>query len=323
MLGALQIAGVVTAAVGLPVGGVLVDAWGWRTTFLINIPFALIAFGMAVLWIPRDAPVQGDMSVRDIFARLDVTGIIGFSATMTALLVFLFSLPNPAWWDICLAVVFGAALVWWELRAKRPFLDVRMLASNLALTRTYVRFAALTLCIYTVLYGVTEWIGALRGVSALETGLLLLPMSGLSAVIVGPISKRNLVRGPLIVAAMSCMLASIGLLFLTATAPMMWILLITLAFGVTLGTTVSGNQTALYTQVTADQMGTASGLFRTFGYIGSIASSAIVEVFFHASVSDTGMHRIAGIMVVISALALLFTVTDGRLRVPVSAEYRV
>jgi MFS family permease len=319
VLGALQIAGVVTAAVGLPIGGVLVDAWGWRTTFLVNIPFALIAFVMAALWIPRDAPIKGAKRVREISSRIDVLGIIGFAATMTALLVFLFSMPEPAWITLGLAVVLGAALIWWELRVKHPFIDVRLLASNRALTRTYTRFAALTLCIYTVLYGVTEWIGVARGMSSLEAGLLLLPMSGLSAVVVGPISKRNLVRGPLIVSAVSAIVASIGVLFLTTSTPIIWILIITLIFGVTLGTTASGNQTALYTQVTADQIGTASGLFRTFGYIGSIASSAIIGIFFHTRVADNGLHHIAIIMIAVSAIALLLTITDRRLRAPAIA----
>ncbi|GMA62023.1 MFS transporter [Alicyclobacillus fastidiosus] len=313
VLGALQIAGVVTAAVGLPIGGVLVEAWGWRTTFFVNIPFALVAFAMASLWIPRDVPIKGAKTVREISSRIDVPGIIGFAATMTALLVFLFSLPNPAWVALGVAAVLGAALIWWEMRVKHPFLDVRLLAANLALTRTYVRFASMTLCIYTVLYGVTEWIGAARGLSSLETGLLLLPMSGLSAVVVGPISKRNLVRGPLIVSAVSSIVASIGVLFLTTSTPIIWILMITLIFGVTMGTMASGNQTALYTQVTADQIGTASGLFRTFGYIGSIASSALIGIVFHTKVSDIGMHRIAIIMVVVSIIALLLTIADRRL----------
>ncbi|HEY4464147.1 MAG TPA: MFS transporter, partial [Streptosporangiaceae bacterium] len=43
VLGGLVIAGMVTPAVGLPIGGLLVDAWGWRTTFLVNVPFALAA----------------------------------------------------------------------------------------------------------------------------------------------------------------------------------------------------------------------------------------------------------------------------------------
>ena len=55
-----------------------------------------------------------------------------------------------------MAVVAGALLTGWELRAGRPFFDVRLLARNLALTRTYLRWAVLCLCIYTVLYGVTS-----------------------------------------------------------------------------------------------------------------------------------------------------------------------
>ena len=72
----------------------------------------------------------------------------------------------------------------------------------------------------------------------------------------------------------------------------------------------SANQTALYTQVTADQIGTASGLFRTFGYIGSIASSALISIVFHTSVTDHGLHVIALIMVVVSALGLVIVLAD-------------
>jgi hypothetical protein len=79
------------------------------------------------------------------------------------------------------AVVAGAGLVVWELRASRPFFDVRLLASNLALTRTYLRWAVLGLCIYTVLYSVTGWIQAGRGLSALDAGLIPLPMSAASS----------------------------------------------------------------------------------------------------------------------------------------------
>lgn len=89
---------------------------------------------------------------------------------------------------------------------------------------------------------------------------------------------------------------------------------ITLIFGITLGTTVSGNQTALYTQVTAGQLGTASGLFRTFSYLGSIASSALISIVFHTSVTDHGLHIIALIMIGVSAVALLFTLADRQLR---------
>ncbi|WJY36347.1 MFS transporter [Streptomyces sp. P9-2B-2] len=310
VLGGLMIAGAATSALGLPIGGVLVDAWGWRTTFLINLPFALLTLAMAACWIPADPPVAGPSTLRQLAARLDVVGIIGFGGAIAALLVFLTGLPQTDWSVLGLAVVIGAGLVWWELRARRPFFDVRLLARNPALTRTYLRFALAGLCVYTVLYGLTQWLQAGRSMSSEEAGLLLLPMSALSALIARPISQRNLVRMPLILAAVSCLAASAGVLALTASTPTVWIVAITLVFGITLGTTISANQTTLYTQVGAGEIGTAAGLFRTFGFLGSIASSALISVVFHSEVNDHRLHLIALAMVAVSVLGLLVVVTD-------------
>jgi predicted MFS family arabinose efflux permease len=288
-------------------------AWGWRTTFLINVPFALVTLAMAVFWIPRDQHTEGTRTARGVAARIDAAGIVGFGGTMAALLVFLMSLPRPDWIALGLAVVVGSGLIAWELRASHPFFDVRLLATNLALTRTYLRWALAALCVYTVLYGVTQWLQAGRGISSQEAGLLMLPMSALSAVLARPISRRNLVRMPLLAAAVSCLAGSAAVLLLTTRTSIVWIVIITLVFGITLGTTPTGNQTTLYTQVTGGQIGTASGLFRTFGYIGSIASSAIIAIVFHTRVSDHGLHMIALIMVAVSAVGLVMVVADRKI----------
>jgi len=66
--------------------------------------------------------------------------------------------------------------------------------------------------------------------------------------------------------------------------------------------------------VPAEQLGTASGLLRTSGYIGSIAASAITGIVFHTSVSDHGVHLIGWIMVGVSIVLVLVTVTDRTLR---------
>jgi predicted MFS family arabinose efflux permease len=193
---------------------------------------------------------------------------------------------------------------------------VRLLVRNGALTRTYLRYALVALCVYLVLYGITQWLQAGRGTSALAAGLLLLPTSVISGVVVVPISRRNLVRGPVIVAAVACLAGSAGVLLLTSDTATGWIVLITLLFGVALGAGASGNQIALYTQAPPEQLGVASGLFRTFGYIGSIASSAITGIVFHTSVTDSGVHHIALIMIGVSIAAVALTVLDRKLRSP-------
>jgi predicted MFS family arabinose efflux permease len=318
ILGGLSIAGTVTVAVGPPIGGVLVGAFGWQSVFLVNVPVAAAAFAMALFWIPRDNATPPKRA-REVAARIDVLGIVGFGGTMTALLVFLMGLPHLRWLVLATAVAAALALVWWELRTPTPFFDVRQLVSNIALTRTYLRATCTLLGVYTVLYGLTQWLQVARGYSAERAGLLILPMGALAAIVIRPISARNLVRSPLIAAAASMLIASIGVLFLTTHSPVALIIAVTLIFGITTGTTTTGNQTALYAQAPADQLATASGLFRTFSYVGSIASSTITGIVFRKQVTDHGLHTLAYVLISAAALVLIMTVLDRRLKTPTPA----
>ena len=313
VLGGLQIAGIATASLGLPVGGVLVGVLGWRSVFLVNVPVALIALAATLTWVSPDGPVSRPLRLRDLAVRLDLGGIAGFALAMIALLLFLFGLPVPHWYLLGISAALWIALVLWELRVSAPFLDMRMLVSNKELTRTYLRFGLAMLCLYVVLYGIAQWIEAVRGLSETEAGLLLLPMTLLSGLVIAPVSRRNLVRGPLIAAAVTCLIGSAGVLVLSASAWLGWVVVITLIFGLVTGFAAAGNQTALYSQAPAEQLGTASGLLRTFGYVGSIASSAITGIVFHASVSDSGVHLIGWIMTGVSAVLILITVLDRTL----------
>jgi cyanate permease len=170
------------------------------------------------------------------------------------------------------------------------------------------------LCVYVVLYGLTQWVEAVRGLSATEAGLLLLPMTLLGGLVILPVSRRNLVRGPVIAAAIACLAGSAGVLLIGGSTPIGWIIVITLLFGAAMGLAGPGNQTALYTQAAAEQLGTASGLLRTFGYAGSIAASAITGVVFHTAVTDNGVHLIAWIMIGVSVALVLISAADRTLR---------
>jgi MFS family permease len=314
VLGGLAIAGMATIAVGPPIGGALVGALGWRSAFLINVPFAVTAFLMAMVWIPRDRPAEAPMDARRVASRIDAAGIAGFGGAMTALLVFLMSLPHPNWAALVVAVAIALALVLWERRAATPFLDVRQLVSNAALTRTYVRGGLTLLGVYTVLYGITQWLQAARGLSSEQAGLIILPMGALAALVSGPLSRRNLVRGPLIAAALAMLVGSVGVLLLSTSSPVIMLVGVTLIFGITIGTTTIGNQTALYAQAPASQVGTASGLSRTFGYIGSIASATITGIAFRTSVTDRGLRIIAIILIAVGVVVLVMTLLDPTLK---------
>jgi predicted MFS family arabinose efflux permease len=313
VLGGLAIVGLTLIAVGPPIGGVLVGLFGWRSTFFVNVPLALIGLVLTVLWVPRDPAVTVRGRLKEILSHVDLPGIVGFGGAMTALLVFLLVLPRVSLTALAVTVVLAVGLVLRELRAATPFFDVRQLVSNGALTRTYLRGGLTMLGLYAVLYGLTQWIEAGHGYSPEAAGLLIVPMGALAAVLSRWISGRNLIRWPLIAAGASMLVASLLTVLLNAHSPAVLIIAVTLVFGITMGTTTVGNQTALYTEALPSQVGTVSGLFRTFCYVGSIASSTITGIVFRTSVTDGGLHLVAWILVGVSFLVLVMTVADRRL----------
>ena len=312
VIGGLQIAGVATASLGLPLGGVLVEFFGWRSVFFINVPVALLALVTTVAWVPKDDPAEGRQSLRTVASRLDITGIIGFTLAMITLLLFLSALPAVKWPLLAATVVLWAAEVLWELRARTPFFDVRLLASNGALSRTYVRFGLVMLSSYVVLYGITQWLEASRGLSEVTAGLLLLPMTVISGIVVVPFARRNLVRTPLLLAAVACILTAVCTLFLPTPQWVVFLLIATVLIGFAQGA-ASSNQLALYGQAPPEVLGTASGLIRSFGYLGSIASSAITGIVYRQHVTNSGVTTIAWIMVGASVALLLLTALDRTL----------
>jgi MFS family permease len=313
VLGGISIAAQATAAVGLPLGGLLVGLLGWRATFFVNVPVALTVLAMLFAWVPPDPPVRGPRDLRALAARLDAMGIALFAAAMAALMTFLRSLVAPSWPVLGLALLLSAALVAWELRASHPFLDLRMLAENGALTRTYLRMALMLFGIYLVLYGLSQWLEAGHGLSAQKTGLLTLPMMAVAAITNRVVSTRNIIRGSLVIAAVTSLVASLGVLLLSSRTPVLWFVVITFVFGIAQGTTSFGNQGALYSQAPAARMGTASGLLRTFGYLGAIASSAVMGALFRGGADDHGLHMMAWILVASSIAVLVMTVADRAL----------
>jgi MFS family permease len=313
VLGGLSIAAQATVAVGPSVGGLLVGGLGWRSAFLINLPLTAVALAMTFVWIPRDVPPSARRTVAEIVCRVDVGGIVLFGATLAGLLVFLLSLPHPRWIALAISALLAVLLVARELRASRPFIDLRLLASEAPLTRTYVRWGLTLLGVYAVLYGITQWLEAARGLSPEEAGLVLLPMGAIAAAISHPVSRRNLVRAPLIHSAVFALLASIATLFVTHHSPLLVLIGVMVLFGIAVGTTTVANQTALYIQCPHEVLGTASGLLRTFGYIGSIASATITSIVFRTRVSDHGLHTMALILVGVGAIVLLMVIADREL----------
>ena len=313
ILGAISIAGQVTVALGLPLGGLLVGAAGWRIVFLINIPFAVGCFLMARAWIPPDEPNPPNRTARAVAADVDPLGIGLFAATFTALLIFLLSLHHPRWIVLALGVALLTVLIGWELRAAKPLVDLRLLGANGGLRRTYLRQLCTQLVMYSLMYGVTQWVQDGKGLSAAAAGLVMLPMTGMSALVTAPVARRNVVRVPLIVAALVALGVSVTLRFLSIGTAIPVIVAVTVAFGFTVSLGAVGNQGALYAQSPAEEVGTAAGLMRTASYLGAILASSLISLSYAHGVTDAGLHTMATVLIGGSGLLVLLTLLDRSL----------
>lgn len=313
VIGSFSIAAQITVVLGLPLGGVLTGAFGWRALFLVNVPVAIVVFLFAFVGIARDERTADRPRGRALLAALDIPGILLFAGATVSLLVLLSDLAHPRWWLIPVVVVVTAAFVLWERRTARPLVDVRMLAANGPLQRTYLRQIVVGLGVYTGLYGISQWMEEGAGYTATQVGLILLPLSGIGIVLARLVSTRGWVRGPLLVGAVALMGTGVVALSIDHTASVLVLIGMTLLFGTTNGLSNFANQTTLYVQSPSDTFAVASGLYRTASYLGAIFSASVIGLSFGDRVSDAGFHVVAWIMVGIGALALLMTALDRRI----------
>jgi hypothetical protein len=309
VLGNFSIAAQVTAVVGLPLGGVLAGAFGWRALFAVNIPLALLAFTFTLLGVAKDAPVR-KQDLGSLLTMLDLPGIALFAGAIVSLLVFLSALTTPAWWLAALAVVLAGALLVRERQARSPLIDVRMLGANRPLQRTYLRSILAALATYTSMYGASQWMEQSMGLHAATVGLILIPLSLLSIVVARVVSGRAWVRWPLILAGVALTLSAGVMLLVNHGSSVALLIGMTLLLGLTNGFSSFANQAALYLQTTAAEIAVASGLLRTSMYLGAIGSSSVIGIAFGPSATDAGFHTLAWILVAIGASMVLLTAFD-------------
>ena len=314
VLGVLSVAALSSAAIGPTLGGLLTGAAGWRAVFLVNVPLAAIGIVLCLLFVERDEP--GELAARG--APIDVLGIVLFAASIVATIFFGMSVKGePRWWLGPVAIVLFAALLVHSRRpgVAEPFLDVRMLGANKALSATYARFAMTSLLSYVVFYGFAQWMEDALGYTATEAGVATLPLSITAALSSLLGARTKSLRAPLALAAFALLAGYVGLLLLGDGASRLAIGVVGVVFGLAQGSSSVANQAAVYEQAPAKEIGTAAGLQRTAGYLGAVGASSLLGFFYGTKASNAGLHSLALTTIVLSALLCAGTLLDPSLKI--------
>lgn len=329
-LGVLSVAAQVSIAFGPTLGGLIVAGFSWQGIFWVNVPMCALAAITVLRTVPADEPLQPPAArspgrgarVRSSLSRIDPPGLLLFAAATATLMFFLLSLaetPRPAW--CLLSVALFVALVLWERRVSAPFLDLSLFA-NVQLSITFARVTVIYIAFYSIFFGVPQWLEEAGGRTSAQAGLMFLPIPLVAMASTALAARLQIKRGPtLTVVIGSGVLSVAGLLLTLPTAgtPVILILLLLGLIGFPNGFNNMGNLSSMYRAAPADQIGAASGLYRTCQYIGANLAAALLALVLGEHATDDRFHRmgwcVAGIAAAVLATEVL-TALRSRTRAP-------
>jgi len=190
MMGRVGLVISLAPAIGPTLAGAVLDAFNWRALFAIVLPIALISLGMGAKWMTNLGETRK--------APLDVLSIplaaLGFGGIVFGLSQF-GGEGGAGGTTGVIALVVGAVslalFVWRQLVLQRvddALLDLRVFRSaNFSLAVIIMTILALSM--FGTLTLLPQYLQNVAGLSALESGLILLPGSVLMGLL-GPIMGR-------------------------------------------------------------------------------------------------------------------------------------
>ncbi|WUM22417.1 MFS transporter [Williamsia herbipolensis] len=176
-------------ALGPLIAGALLVHFSWESTFLINLPIVVIA-AIAALFVVPPSKAHDAGCPDPVGALLSVIAIASLVYAIIQGAHFGWSaLPVSA---AVVAVVGLILFVLWELRCSEPMLEVRRFTNRTFSGATLAVFLFF-LVTFGVIYYVAQYMQFVLRMSALETGIRLLPLA--AAVFVGAfVSARGIKR---------------------------------------------------------------------------------------------------------------------------------
>ena len=241
-LGIFGIASLVAPALGPILGGFLVDHSLWRFIFFINPPIGLLGIILGSFFLPEFKDER--------FPKLDWLGliaeVIGFGAVLYAASVaanFGWSAPGVLTWFLVGAIGLTAFTLIELFLVKEPLLDLRLFKKATFLGASLLGYVSV-IALFGAEFLLPIYLQFLRGQTAFNTGLILLPMAitgGVATIVAGRLYDRMGPRPLLVFGFGMLILNTWQLSQIRADTSMGWIMFLLglrgLAFGATIQTT--------------------------------------------------------------------------------------
>jgi EmrB/QacA subfamily drug resistance transporter len=251
-----------SAVLGPLIGGPLIDHFGWRAVFFINIPIGVIGMLMAYEFVEESKLERGAKA-------FDWWGALTLGVALSALVLVL---DKGTEWDwvsfnsiVCygIVLVFSSVFYFIEKHQQEPIVDLKFFSNPVfvnSLVNNFIVFMGLMGCVFLIPIFAQTFLGY----NATETGYLFIPMAG-ALMIASPLGGALTGKLPAnIIITASTAIASFGLFLFSylidarATAIDIIIPLFVMAFGLGLG--MAQRTSAIAAAVPAHEIGTASSI---------------------------------------------------------------
>ncbi|MGW2058313.1 MFS transporter [Streptomyces sp. NPDC001840] len=264
-------------AIGPITGGLLLEHFWWGSIFLVNVPVAVVALVAMVLLVPdsRD-PRPGKVDPLGVLLSivglvLLVYGIIrgGELADFTDASVLLPLLAG-------LAVLAG--FVWHEKRSSHPAIDISYFKKS-----AFAAAVAAIALVFFALMGVTFfsafYLQSVRGYSALDSGLLIVPLAA-AQMIFAPRARLVVDRfGARAVCTVGMLLVAVGLAafaFFDAGTPVWALCVVFFVQGTGMAHIMPPVTVAVMQALPREKAGSGSAINNTFRQVGGALGIAVL-----------------------------------------------
>jgi DHA2 family methylenomycin A resistance protein-like MFS transporter len=291
-------------ALGPLIGGLLIDAFGWRSVFVINLPVGVVAVLLGRVSIPEtprrhravDPVGQGTaiIALALLTAAVIRGGEAGWGSTSTIVMLIA-------------GIVVGTVFWTSEGRVKEPMLPPSFFANRLR-TVAVASASFMGFLFYGTLFTMSIYFQELRGWTPGSTGIALLPLT--VGTLAGPfVLYRRLYprfgHPVLLVAGFVC--SALGVLVLGQTdahTPYVEIAAGLLLIGLASTVSFSALTSLLLASVGPAQSGLASGVQNTTRQAGALMSVSIIGAVLNAPRLGSVLPTAFDVLIVVVLLAI-------------------
>jgi MFS family permease len=267
----------VSAAIGPPVGGLLIEHFGWKSIFLVNLPILLVSW---ILIGSRLPPELDPTQTRPGRSHFDVIGMGLFGCSLGVLVI---GLKFGGYWSLCSTLLCGLGLYYfvrWERITADPLIDP-YLFRHIPFVVGGSIVGLHNLGMYALLFQLPYWLKETYKLEPDVIGLVLLPMMLFMVIFSfagGRIAEYMGARSTILVGATGGLLGMLILYFTVGSASLLWMVIALACVGGSIGIVSGPIYSEAMSAIPPHQSGVAAGVLSTMRYLGGVIGITVISM---------------------------------------------